>query len=435
MRAHVSNLAQPSQWPAILICLLIGLISPELSFGRSCDDSFVSQTKATQSLVASNAYFQWLEWERLANIPINRALRARVEIPTTTVSTSLVDVQALGEMSPALKSFFSTQSVLWPRHPFNKAASKVPFHEQPDSGSLNAGVTASRSLSLDQHIRERFTIKLATDTVQERNPGYEPGKLRTEYDIAAAIARAEFIKKRDEKLGPPKGFVILHDVLTVADKITGRGYVVRDVSLLNDGHYYLPAFAIPVIGREIAAHNGKDFESFWQKYYAEPLGKFKADLLLRYGLQMETPNAQNFLIQLDRNLRPTGLLVVRDLADSVFVDALARGLGIDDIVIQDFSHGRGVDFKIVPFWENSFQHFGQMLGYYDKDYEARLVPANTLNRWAKAHNLAFAARFTKMLPDLARKERLRIDERSNEAREIYDLLKTEDGQAALRRLR
>ena len=163
---------------------------------------------------------------------------------------------------------------------------------------MNAGVTASRSLSLEQDPRQRYTIKLATDTVQERNPGYEPGKLRTEYDIAAAIARADFITKRDEKLGPPKGYVILHDVLTVADKKSGRGYIVRDISLLNDGHYYLPAFAIPVLGREIAAHNLKDFDSFWQQHYAEPLGRFKADFLLRYGLQMETPNAQNFLIQL-----------------------------------------------------------------------------------------------------------------------------------------
>lgn len=420
----------------LLSTLLASLVlAPDTTFARNCEDTFVTQSAATQSLVESDAYRQWLSWERLANIPINKAIKERVELPTAEVSSSLVDVQALGELSPALKSFFSTQSVLWPRHPFNRASDKVPFHDVPATRSMNAGVTASRSLSLEQDPRQRYTIKLATDTVQERNPGYEPGKLRTEYDIAAAIARADFITKRDEKLGPPKGYVILHDVLTVADKKSGRGYIVRDISLLNDGHYYLPAFAIPVLGREIAAHNLKDFDSFWQQHYAEPLGRFKADFLLRYGLQMETPNAQNFLIQLDRNLRPTGLLVVRDIADSVFVDVFARGLGIDDIVIQDFSRGRGVEFKIVPYWENSFQHFGKMLGYYDKDYESRLVPEATIRNWAKAHNTAFASRMNRMLPDLSKNSQLRMEEQSNEALEIYQRLRTEEGQAALKRLR
>lgn len=224
-------------------------------------------------------------------------------------------------------------------------------------------------------------------------------------------------------------------MLTVADKRTGRGYLIRDISPLNDGHYYLPAFAIPVVGREIAKHNGQEFEVFWQKHYAGPIGKLKADLLLRYGLQMETPNAQNFLIQLDRNLRPTGLIVVRDIADSIFVDVFARGLGIDHVVHQDFSHGRSIDFQITPYWENSFQHFDKMLGYFDKAYGELLVPEATIQSWAKAHNLAFANRMNQKLPSLAKKSRLQMGELAKEANEIYQALKTKEGLEALEKLR
>lgn len=408
---------------------------PSISLGKACEDAFFTQAAATQKLVNSDAYDQWQIWERLANIPTNRALNARVSIPTTTVPSTLVDIQSIGEISPTLRAFFDNQTVLWPRHPFNRAKSEVPFHDLPASGTLEGGVTASRSLTLELGSSARYTIKLSTDTVQERNPGYEPGKLRTEYDIAAAIARAQFIKQRDQRLGAPEGFVILHDVLTVADKRTGRGYLIRDISLLNDGHYYLPAFAIPVVGRDIAKHNGQEFDGFWLKHYAVPIGKLKADLLLRYGLQMETPNAQNFLIQLDRNLRPTGLIVVRDIADSIFVDVFARGLGIDDIVNRDFSNGRSIDFQVTPYWENSFQHFDKMLGYFDKEYQELLVPQIMIQRWARAHNLAFANRMNQKLPSLTKKSRLEMGELDKEADEIYRALKTKEGQEALERLR
>lgn len=176
---------------------------PSTSLGRACEDAFFTQTAATQKLVSSDAYDQWKIWERFANIPTNRALQARVSIPTTTVPSSLVDIQSIGEISPTLRAFFETQTVLWPRHPFNRAKSKVPFHDLPTTGALEGGVTASRSLTLELEGSARYTIKLSTDTVQERNPGYEPAKLRTEYDIAAAIARATFIKQRDERLGAP----------------------------------------------------------------------------------------------------------------------------------------------------------------------------------------------------------------------------------------
>ena len=57
------------------------------------------------------------------------------------------------------------------------------------------------------------------------------------------------------------------------------------------------------------------FDSFWGRHYAEAVGRAKATLLVRYGLQYETPNPQNVLMQLDAELRPTGAIVLRDLGD------------------------------------------------------------------------------------------------------------------------
>lgn len=424
------DLSKP--WTAGLLALVsTGLFISPGAWAQlgPCESAFITQSQATLALVDSNAFAQWQKWEREANVKMHRIDKAKVAIPFSGVARSEVDIQtigAFGDLPQNLREFlFHGENVIWPHHPFNQSAN-VPFLNLEKRGTLRGAPTASRSLVLEKGSFLRYSIKLPTDTVHENLPGLEGAKIRTEDDIGTAITRATYIQARDRRLGPDPSFAILFDSLTVADKRTGRGFLLRDLSRLDDGHYYLPAFAIPWVGREIAAHNGTEFSAFWQKHYAEAIGAIKARLLVRYGLQMESPNAQNFLIQLDRNLRPTGLILIRDISDTRFVDIVAKGLDVSDLILIDVRNGAGVDFNVEPFWQNTFMYFDQA-----HEIGRNLsVPNPTLRSWGKAHNQAFTDQLTREtgLP-------FQMGAYENAAYPVYRVFETEEGQAALKRLR
>lgn len=104
------------------------------------------------------------------------------------------------------------------------------------------------------------------------------------------------------------------------------GFLVRSLqALTRDGHYYLPAFALldEKVGREIARRNGSDDPAaFWRKHFLEPFARGAADLRAYTGAQHTSPHSQNLLVELDRDLRPTGKVVLRDADFYVDQDAL-----------------------------------------------------------------------------------------------------------------
>ena len=100
-----------------------------------------------------------------------------------------------------------------------------------------------------------------------------------------------------------------------------QAVVIRDIGeIQNDksGKYYLPGFSAlhDVNGRKIAELNGsKDPFAFWTKHYIEATGRALGELAARTGMQLDSPHSQNFLIELDTNYKPTGRIVIRDMAD------------------------------------------------------------------------------------------------------------------------
>jgi hypothetical protein len=147
---------------------------------------------------------------------------------------------------------------------------------------------------------------------------------------------------------------------------------VRDLAPLCDGHLYLPAFSIPFVGRAIASLSGDSFAAFWGAGYAEPVGRAKAKLLARYGLQYQTPNPQNILVQLGARLRPTGTIVFRDLADTDFATDAADACG---------APWSRLTAKLAPETANSFWAFEQVPG--------SLADPATLASWYARHDRAY----------------------------------------------
>jgi hypothetical protein len=182
--------------------------------------------------------------------------------------------------------------------------------------ALDARFTSSRTLAFpgEDSGDALFSVKLATD---HPHPSFrQPEKTKLRHEAIDAITWAWVLDRIDGLLGPiDSSIALLPEMLIVLVDGHESGFLVRDLRLFQDGHYYLPALSLPFVGRAIASQHGATFDAFWGRSFAEQVGRAKACLLARYGLWFETPNPQNLLLQLDRELRPTGRLVFRDMGD------------------------------------------------------------------------------------------------------------------------
>jgi hypothetical protein len=147
----------------------------------------------------------------------------------------------------------------------------------------------------------------------------------------------------------------------VALKATGQGYILRDLSpIQNSEDIFLPGFSIPYAGRKIAELAGQDPESYWAENFARPLGACKAKILLRYGLQMITPNSQNFILQIDSTNFRTKRIIFRDVADSWFIKPVAKLMTrVKPPFRQEYARSRVVYPFLHPFSSNSSWRFDE----------------------------------------------------------------------------
>jgi hypothetical protein len=99
-----------------------------------------------------------------------------------------------------------------------------------------------------------------------------------------------------------------------------QAMLIRDLGNLPKGsNYYLPGFSavFDSTGREIAGLNGSSSPAvYWNHNYNRPLARSLAEFAARTGLTFDSPHSQNFLIELDQDMRPTGKIVIRDFGDS-----------------------------------------------------------------------------------------------------------------------
>ncbi len=77
-------------------------------------------------------------------------------------------------------------------------------------------------------------------------------------------------------------------------------------------------------------------------------GKALGELAARTGIQFDSPHSQNFLVEMDENMRPTGRLVLRDMSDlyvdKSFIKAIEGG---DANLLKRFNQAENVKSYIV----------------------------------------------------------------------------------------
>lgn len=413
MKRSIQNLS--------LIFTLTFLSFNQTQAALKCSQIFQTQSAAVRALVQQDAYFQWVKWEQTANLKQYEKSATIVHLPFSKVSHESVSIQSDSKIPEAIRDYFiKSRSTLWVKHPHNKA--KVPFMNTQDVGTIPALYSASRSMVLTGPLRG-FTLKAPTDRPHGKDGGYQPEKANTADDVLSALIHSRHIENQDRLLGKDDKIIILPEVLTIADKKTNIGFVLRDTRALDDGNYYLPAFSIPYVGREISRLNGQNFELFWLEHYARLLGEAKARLLLRYGLQMETPNPQNMLIQLDRNLKPTGKIVFRDISDAFFVDGVAQALGFEKAVQKDILADYKPKKTLKPYISNSLWRLNEA--------GKNSVSEEGMKSWARAHNFAFSKYILNELKmnDLDIKY---ADAQKDQLKSLYQFLLSSEGQKALK---
>jgi hypothetical protein len=414
---------------ALLTAVIMSSSTAAFANAATCIDLFKAvsvQSAAVRAVVIEDGYKQWMLWEQTANMKMFRKQAEPVNVGLVEMSPENVIVRSTPDAPAALMNQFRTVdgNIYWPKHPYNNHPG-VPFKDLPADEQLPVYLTASRSLALDGKLRG-FTIKLATNYPHGPNGQRQDGKIETNDDIDSALIHTNHMNKVDHVMGPDEKVLTLGEVMTMAEKKTGIGMVVRDVRLLADGNYYLPALSIPYVGREIAALNGVPFDEFFKTNYAELLGEAKARMLLRYGLQMLTPNSQNMLIQFDRNMKPTGKIVFRDVSDAYLVDAVAKGLGYSGQIKRDNAVEYPPKTEIKPFWSNSSWMF-------DEAGEGKAVSETTIDQWGLAHNRAYIKYIEKELGmnfNVA-EGMLGADSFAG----VYQMLSTDIGQKKLRQYR
>lgn len=345
---------------------------------------------------------QWLRWEQESNVSYLQQSTEPVELGFVHAPRASVDIDAVSDLPAAIRARFlpNGEYVNYPKHPYNKAlvipefeghrpvpnaGQRVPHAESPAAETTPAALTASRSIAFPPTKGQTaYTVKMPTSNPHPKLPNAT--KLNVHDEIKVAVPRTRYFDAIDAEFGADPELLLLRDVLSVRDKATGNGYIVRDLSNLKTDHYYFPAFSIPHEGADIARANHAPFPGIWDDVYAEKLGRTKAKMLLRYGFQMESPNPQNFLIEFDPLMKPTGRIVYRDMVDGHFFKNAIDGLG--DAEVRKAAVGKDIHNRLVPNTSTSFWRMDQGTKHIDE---------MVLIGWGWQHDAAYIAELKKSL--------------------------------------
>ncbi|MNK08024.1 Ferric iron reductase FhuF-like transporter [compost metagenome] len=191
--------------------------------------------------------------------------------------------------------------------------------------------TASRSYIVeDPNKTIQFSVKSSTnkadgDWLKKKQPVGEAIDSRMNADILS------FVQKKLQF----EHAIILDEPAILKIPAIDQAVVIRDLHALNDsssGRYYLPGFAAlhETTGKKIALQNGSNNPlDFWTEHYIKATARAMAELAARTGIQFDSPHSQNFLIELDINMKPTGRIVLRDLADFYIYEKFMHALHPD----------------------------------------------------------------------------------------------------------
>lgn len=193
---------------------------------------------------------------------------------------------------------------------------------------FNGYLTASRSvLVVDPDTGYSFSLKASTN----QTGGAWKDKKQEWKDGLDIRAVSDYVARLEKTL-KLKNAVILQEPMAFGIEELDQSNVIRLVGeVATCDKYYLPGFSAlhNKVGKELAG--GKDPVEFWNENYVQPLGKALAEFAGIWGLSFDSPHSQNFLIELDKQKKPTGRVVLRDLGDVFFLKEQSELFGAQNV--------------------------------------------------------------------------------------------------------
>jgi hypothetical protein len=232
--------------------------------------------------------------------------------------------------------------------------------------------TSSRSFFIqDPGTGALFSLKNSTN----RTGGKWSDKKQTWKDAQEIRLTNEFARRVTDHI-QLRHVVIIPEPVAYGIEAIDQAQVVRSYGTLEKCRKnYLPGFSAlhEATGREIAEKNGsQDPYAYWTENYIVPASRAIAELQVHFGMTLDSPHSQNFLVELDEQLKPTGRIAVRDFVDSN--------------ISQDYLSRVGAT-ELLNAWPNDSTLEGQLSPYFGP------LHGNEPPSWAKGRTDDWAGKF------------------------------------------
>ena len=244
--------------------------------------------------------------------------------------------------------------------------------------------TASRSyIAIDPVNGAQFSIKTSTNQTggawKDKKQDYHDG-----FDImliSDLILRAKTSQKFEN-------FDVLQEPLVFGIQEIDQSIVLRDLGALSTSEefLYVPGFSVlhDKVGKEIALKNGSnDPYKFWEENYIKPMARSAAELIARTGVWFDSPHSQNFLVEMDKNMKPTGKIILRDLGDVYINEPILKAMGEAEL-LHKFSTKDNILTKLTA-------SFGPLHGNKAPSW----VSEAQYQKWGRSYAKTFSAEFEK----------------------------------------
>lgn len=310
-----------------------GLIYFALVFLVSCQTT-LDRNVASDYHISNNTQ-QLVNWETKANA-ISERSNDIIRVEHYEIPLRLLEQDFESNLDSNIKNslFFTKNGETYVRWIINPEDSKWHLEvksflqkhklDSEPKKFFDGYLTASRSMILVNPTNgASFSLKVSTD----KTGGKWTDKKQTWADAKQVRNMNRYIQETLPKIDM-ETLVIMDEPLALGIKDLDHGMIMRSLNdLPEDGHYYLPAFSAlhEVEGARIAKLNGStDPSRFWDKHLNEPIAKAMAEYFAATGSWYDSPHAQNFLVELDRDMKPTGRIVLRDLGDTYILEDFVK---------------------------------------------------------------------------------------------------------------
>lgn len=274
-----------------------------------------------------------------------------------------------------VEAWMKSKNIPTTRHKYFNAymtASRSFILEDPKtgyafSGKVSTNATGGHWRDKDFPISDARQVRMATDHVKDVEKKIEFQRLKTLAEPAMFG-----IEEIDQAFG----------IRSLGDAAEGKKFLIPAFSVLHGE-----------TGRKLAALNGSNNPAeYWRENFNKPLAEALAEFSATYGLTYDSGHGQNYMLELDENMKPTGKVVLRDFADSYAQRQYMESLGWDNF-LKEWDADNIADHHMMmavgilhgnnpPDWIDAaeYRRYSQeFFEAYDKKFsEATGVPLETL---------------------------------------------------------